>query len=87
MANELGLPLAEEKTKGLSAVLTFLGIELDTVRQACKLPDTKLWELQGKLNNIAHKRKASLSELQEIVGDLNFACRILASGRTPAPFP
>lgn len=42
MAGELGLPLAKEKTEGSETLLTFLGIELDTMQQACHLPLSKL---------------------------------------------
>ena len=42
MAQELGLPLAEEKTEAPATSLLFLGIELDTRQQASRLPDDKL---------------------------------------------
>lgn len=46
LAEELGVPLADEKIEGFTMVLTFLGIELDTVWQFSKLIGTKLAELQ-----------------------------------------
>ncbi|XP_060111130.1 olfactory receptor 6N1-like [Heteronotia binoei] len=42
LAGELGVPLAHEKTEGLSLVITFLGIELDTIWQASQLPADKV---------------------------------------------
>ena len=39
---ELGVPLAPEKQEGPSTTLTFLGIEIDTVRQELRLPQDKL---------------------------------------------
>ena len=39
---ELGVPLAEEKTVGPSTVITFLGIELDSIRFEARLPQDKL---------------------------------------------
>ena len=39
---ELGIPLALDKLEGPSHSLTFLGIELDTVRMGARLPEDKL---------------------------------------------
>ena len=39
---ELGVPLAEEKTAGPSTVITFLGIELDSIKFEARLPQEKL---------------------------------------------
>lgn len=40
--NKFGIPLAEEKTKGPSRVLDFLGITLDSVKMQASLPLDKL---------------------------------------------
>ena len=57
MAQELGLPLAEEKTEGPATSLTFLGIELDTRQHASRLPDTKLDALKAQINLLMRSRK------------------------------
>ena len=49
MAEELGLPLAEEKMEGPATSLTFLGIELDMVQQISKLPAKKLADLKIRI--------------------------------------
>ena len=38
----LGVPIANDKTEGPAARLTFLGFELDTVTQELRLPESKL---------------------------------------------
>ncbi|XP_054843457.1 uncharacterized protein LOC129335043 [Eublepharis macularius] len=81
LAEELGVPLAHEKTEGPVTVLTFLGIELDTRQQASRLPMEKLRDLRARLASFQGKRKVSLLELQQLVGHLNFACRVVAPGR------
>ncbi|XP_054843036.1 uncharacterized protein LOC129334764 isoform X1 [Eublepharis macularius] len=81
LAEELGVPLAHEKTEGPSTVLTFLGIELDTVQQSMRLPLNKVDDLRARLQEFKVKRKASLIELQQLVGHLNFACKAIAPGR------
>ena len=47
MADELGLPLAEEKTEGPTPTFMFWGIELDTVQQMSKLAEKKIAELKS----------------------------------------
>lgn len=42
LAGELNVPLAHEKTEGPPQILTFLGVELDTVQQISRLPANKL---------------------------------------------
>ena len=44
----LGIPIAWNKLEGPSSVLTFLGIELDTVQGITRLPTQKLQELGRK---------------------------------------
>ncbi|XP_069482685.1 uncharacterized protein [Ambystoma mexicanum] len=41
LMEELGVPLAEDKTEGPAVVLTFLGIELDSVAMTSRLPHDK----------------------------------------------
>ncbi|XP_060110783.1 vomeronasal type-2 receptor 26-like [Heteronotia binoei] len=73
LAKELGVPLAPEKTEGPGTVLTFLGIELDTVRQFSRLPEDKRVSLLARIRAVVVKRKVTLLELQQLVGHLNFA--------------
>lgn len=44
---ELGGPLAEEKTEGLSSVLTYMGTEMATTLGLFRLPVGKLVDLQA----------------------------------------
>nr|XP_008117750.1 PREDICTED: uncharacterized protein LOC103280454 [Anolis carolinensis] len=81
LADHFGVPLAHEKTEGPATVLTFLGIEIDTVAHSCRLPLDKLENLKGKLSSFLGRRKATLREFQELMGHLNFACRVVAPGR------
>ena len=57
MADELGLPLAEEKTDEPVTSLTFVGIELDTVHQTSRLPDSKLVDLKARTALICKRKK------------------------------
>lgn len=80
LTSELGVPLAHEKTEGPVTKLTFLGIEIDTVREVCCLPQDKLDKLRSLIGSALGKRKVTLLALQQIAGHLNFACKV-APGR------
>ncbi|XP_061485677.1 uncharacterized protein LOC133386068 [Rhineura floridana] len=81
LTEELGVPLAMEKTEGPAPVLTFLGIEIDSGKQCCRLPQNKLLILHDKIKEVTGVRKVFLSTLQELAGHLNFVCRVVAPGR------
>ena len=48
LCERLGLPVAMHKVEGPSSVLTFLGLELDSLNQEVRLPQYKLVGLQGR---------------------------------------
>lgn len=81
LCEELGVPIASEKTEGPTTCLTFLGIELDTVKMEARLPPDKLLELQQLCAVWERKDTASVQELQSIVGSLQFACCVVRPGR------
>ncbi|XP_061488169.1 uncharacterized protein LOC133387438 [Rhineura floridana] len=81
MAGELGVPLVAEKTEGPSTTLTFLGIDIDTVAQCCRLPPNKLVALKGKISEVVGAKKVTLATLQQLAGHMNFACRVVSPGR------
>ena len=83
LCEDINIPLAPEKTQGPAQVLTFLGIELDTVRMQAKLPQDKLSKCRENIQQLLPKRvkHIRLRRLQSIIGLLNFACRVIAPGR------
>ena len=56
VARELGVPLAEDKCEGPTTKLTFLGIEIDTISGALRLPQEKLERLNGTLAEWVDRR-------------------------------
>ena len=79
---ELGVPLHPGKFEGPTTCLTVLGIELDSVNQIARLPQSKLASLKLLLNQWASKKWCTLKELQSLIGHLHHACKVLWSGRT-----
>ena len=52
MCAELGVPLAPEKTEGPNVVLTFLGLEIDSVQQLVRVPQDKMVALFKLLQQV-----------------------------------
>lgn len=78
---QLGLPLAPEKTEGPVQCLTFLGIELDTLKLESRLPASRLAQLKLRMVEWGSRTTASIRELQSIAGLLNFARSVVPPGR------
>jgi hypothetical protein len=76
-----GVPLAEDKTVEPVQILTFLGIEFDTLKMELRLPSEKISEIKIMLELFMHVRKVTLRQLQSLIGLLNFACQVIALGR------
>ena len=80
-ASTLGIPLALEKIEGPSTVLSFLGIELDTLLFVARLPTEKLSTLQSLLQSWSHKRVCRRQELESLLGHLHHAVKVVYPGR------
>ena len=77
----LKVPIAMDKLEEPTPILTFLGIELDTVALTIRLPKTKLDELKVLILEWLEKRYCSRRELQSIAGKLQNACKVVRPGR------
>ncbi|KAL9975581.1 hypothetical protein ACROYT_G012757 [Oculina patagonica] len=82
LLGELGFQINWNKAVGPCQRLTFLGIEIDTVRRQLTLPERILCELRLLLSETTAKRSITKRELQSLVGKLNFAARVVFGGRT-----
>lgn len=61
MCGILGVPIKKEKkTQHASAVITFLGIELDSIRMEARLLKNKVIKIRGILENFMKKRRVKL---------------------------
>ena len=78
---DLGVPVGEHKTRGPSTVLTFLGIEIDTVHMQLRLPSEKLARLQDALLSLSTRRGGTKKELLSLIGSLYHACALIKPGR------
>ena len=81
MCNDIGVPLAPEKTCGPSTSIQFLGIILDAVHMHARLPEDKLVRARNLLLALLRKQKVTLKELQSVIGLLSFCSEIVVPGR------
>ena len=82
ICQELGILLAAEKLEGPSHTLTFLGIELDTVRMQARLLADKLSRICTLLTSWLTKKKATKRDILSLVGILQHAGKVVRPGRT-----
>ena len=78
---KLGISIAENKTVGPLAMVTYLGIEIDAVEQQIRLPVEKYQELLVLLAVWQDKRKCTNRELLSLIGSLSFASKVVKPGR------
>ena len=82
MCEKLGIPVSEEKTKWGSVQIVFLGILLDGSNLILSIPEDKRIKALSMLQLFSNKRKATIGQLQELTGYLNFLCRVIFPGRS-----
>ena len=85
---DLGFPVAPDKTEGPSTTLIFLGIEIDTVACQLRLPQDKLLLLLSTLSqwmNFRGRQAPRISgkkcDLLSLIGRLNHAAMVVRPGR------
>ena len=77
---EIGAPIATEKTEYAERMIIFLGILLDGKDMVLRIPIKKR-EKALKMLNFTDSKKATVKELQELCGYLNFLCKAIFPGR------
>ena len=81
LCDELGIPIASEKTQSPTTCLTYLGYELDTVSMQIRIPIEKVLQVLEKVNNALASKKITLKELQSLTGSLAFCAKAMPSAR------
>ena len=81
VCDELGVPIAENKTAGPSNIITFLGFIIDTVLMMVRIPEEKLQKLRNLLQPLLYKKKVSLKDLESLTGLMAYCSRAIPSSR------
>ena len=78
---ELGIPIASEKTIPPTTCLPFLGIIIDSTDLSMCVPEDKKFEIMDLLHTWNGRRKCTKTELLSFTGKLSVICRVVRPGR------
>ena len=81
LCQEIGVPIALDKTEWASECVVFLGILLDGRHLMLRLPMEKRQKAIAMLQKMVDKKKSTVKELQQLCGYLNFLCKAIFPGR------
>ena len=70
-----------DKTVKPTTCAVLHGIEVCTVSMTARLPEDKLLKASDLVQRLCFRKTVTLRELQEILGFLNFTCRVIKPGR------
>ena len=79
--NILCIPLAEDKTVHPTQIITFLGIELDSIKMEARLPPEKLFSYSEEIKEALQMNKIKLRALKSLIGKLQYATSVVTGGR------
>ena len=79
--DEVGFPVAGEKTGWPATRMTLLGIEVDSKEMILRLPEEKLQKLKLLVAGWRKRKSCLKRELQSLAGHLNHACKAVRPGR------
>ncbi|CAG2237187.1 unnamed protein product [Mytilus edulis] len=79
--NKLNIPLSSKKTVGPVCELEYLGIILDTINMQARLPLDKVERITQFISFVLDKKSCTRRELEQLLGHLNFATRVILPGR------
>ena len=81
VAQEIGLPLAEDKFFGPAQVLEFLGLTIDSIRMVVAIPSDKATSILQDIQVVIRSKKCWVKKLQALAGWLNFITKAVPHGR------
>jgi hypothetical protein len=79
--SSFGLVINGDKTEGPSQIITFLGIELDSLARTLRCPLSRITELVTLLNSARGCRHMTRRTLESLIGKLSFAAQVLPGAR------
>ena len=81
LCDQLGCPVAEEKTEWGTVIITFLGILLDGTHRVLSIPEDKRIKANNLLKWTLSRKTVTIRHLKQLTGTLNFLCRAIYVGR------
>jgi hypothetical protein len=77
----LGLPVAADKRVEPAQLMVFLGVLFDTINMTLSLEEKRMTALLAELASWRERTHASRKELQQLIGTLAFAAKVVRPGR------
>ena len=81
VCKEINFPISKEKTEYVTEIIVFLGMLLDGQRRLIAIPEDKRLRALNLINLFLQKKKATVKEIQQLAGLLNFLNRAIVPGR------
>jgi hypothetical protein len=78
---QFGLVVNPDKTEGPAQVLSFLGVQLDSVNQTVSCTPERVEELMVLLRSLLHQRVITRGHTASLIGKLSFAAQVLPGAR------
>ena len=82
ICKDSGVPLAWENVEGLTTLLTFLGVVLDTCKLEIRFPEDKLSCIHIEICSWLGKKKGTKYQILSLVGSLYHAIKVVRPGRS-----
>ena len=81
VCERIRFPVSLDKTEWASPRIVFLGMLLDGSTLTISISEERRWEILNLVQKFFDKRKATIKELQQLAGHLNFINRAVVPGR------
>ena len=81
ICQDIGVPLAPDKTVGPTMIIDFAGIRLNTIDMYASLPPDKVSKFSLALDDMIGAKSVQLKQIQSLAGMLNFSCSIITPAR------
>ena len=82
LITSLGFAINESKSVAPCQMLTYLGIEINSIERTLSLPNDKLQQLVALLGKWRKRVRCTKRQLQTLVGKLQWAAQVIREGRT-----
>lgn len=79
--HDFGLVVNPDKTEGPSQILSFLGVQLDSVQQTVSCTPARVAELTDLLQSLRRKTVITRRDAESLIGKLSFAAQVLPGAR------
>lgn len=82
LAEDIGVPIKWEKTtKVPDYVCIFAGVQLNGLSMTASLPNDKLQRYTARVRSLLQSRKATLQDVQSVIGNLQWATGVVIQGK------